>query len=45
MITKSGIVCPDVAGVEQLLEQQRIPFARTALPFTPATSLADHHHE
>ena len=44
MITKSGIVCPEVAGVEQLLDQQRIPFARTTLPFTPATSVAGHHH-
>ena len=44
MITETGIVCPDVAGVQQLLEQQRIPFARTALAFTPATSVAGHHH-
>jgi urease accessory protein len=44
MITDTGIVCPDVAGVDQLLEQQRIPFARTTLPFTPATSVASHDH-
>jgi len=44
MITETGIVCPDVDGVEQLLEQQRIPFARTTLPFTPATSAAGHRH-
>ena len=43
MITETGIVCPDVAGVEQLLAQQRIPFARTTRPFTPATSVAQHH--
>jgi len=43
MVTETAIVCPDVAGVEQLLEQQRIPFARTALPFTPAPSPANHH--
>ena len=43
MITETGIVCPDVAGVEQLLEQQRIPFTRTTLPFTPITSVASHH--
>jgi urease accessory protein len=43
MITERGIVCPDVAGVEQLLEHQHIPFARTTLPFTPATSVAHHH--
>lgn len=44
MITQSGIVCPDVAGLEQLLQQQRIPFSRTTLPFTPATAVAGHHH-
>jgi urease accessory protein len=44
MITDAGIVCPDVAGVEQLLEQQRIPFARATLAFTPASSVASHDH-
>jgi urease accessory protein len=44
MITETAIVCPDVAGVVQLLEQQRIPFARTTLAFTPATSVASHDH-
>jgi len=43
MITDAGIVCPDVAGVEQLLAQQRIPFTRGTLAFTPATSVANHH--
>jgi urease accessory protein len=43
MITEMGIACPDVAGVEQLLEQQRIPYTRAALPFTPASSVAHHH--
>jgi len=43
MISGTGIVCPDVAGVEQLLEQQRIPFARAMLAFTPATAGASHH--
>ena len=43
MIAEAGIVCPDVAGVEQLFEQQRIPFARATLAFTPATSVANHH--
>jgi urease accessory protein len=42
MITERGIVCPDVAGVEQLLAQRRIPFSRTTLPFTPTTSVANH---
>src|SRR5262249_31429253 len=45
MITEAGIPSPDVGGVEQLLEQQRIPFARTMLAFTPATSVANHHHD
>ena len=45
MITETGIVCPDVAGVEQLLEQQHISFARTIRAFTPATSAAHHHHD
>ena len=44
MITETALVCPDVAGVEQLLEQQRIPFARITLAFTPATSVASHDH-
>jgi urease accessory protein len=44
MITEAGIVCPDVAGVEQLLEQQRIPFTRATLAFTPAMSVGNHHH-
>ena len=43
MITEAGIVCPDVAGAKQLFVQQHIPFARTTLAFTPATSVAHHH--
>src|SRR6476661_6949024 len=44
MITERAIVCPDVAGVEQLLEQHRIPYTRAMLPFTPATAAVPHHH-
>jgi len=44
MITDTGIVCPDLPGVEQLLEQQRIPFACATLAFTPATTMAGHDH-
>jgi urease accessory protein len=44
MITERAIVCPDVPGVEQLLEQQRIPYTRATLPFTPATAVAAHQH-
>jgi urease accessory protein UreE len=43
MFTELGIVCPDVAGAKQLLEQQRIPFVRATLSFTPAASVANHH--
>jgi urease accessory protein len=42
MITEHAIVCPDVAGVEQLLEQQHIPYTRAMLPFTPVTGVAAH---
>ena len=34
---------PATAGVEQLLEQQHIPFKRTTLPLTPVASVANHH--
>ena len=44
MITDRSIVCPDVPGVEQLLRQQRIPYTRSMLAFTPATSAAGHQH-
>jgi urease accessory protein len=44
MITEGAIVCPDVPGVEQLLNQQRIPYVRTLAPFTPATTAAGHQH-
>jgi urease accessory protein len=43
MITEAGIVCPEVNGVEHLLEQHHIPFTRATLAFTPATSVAHHH--
>jgi urease accessory protein len=44
MVTDRGLVCPDAPGVEQLLHQQRIPFTRATLPFTPATAVSGHHH-
>lgn len=43
-ITETGIICPDIAGVEQLLEQHRIPFVRATLAFTPATSAVNNDH-
>ena len=44
MLTDRSIVCPDIPGVEQLLDQQHIPYTRATLPFTPATAVAGHHH-
>jgi urease accessory protein len=44
MITDRSLVCPDVAGVEQLLHQYRMPYTRAILPFTPATAVSSHHH-
>jgi urease accessory protein len=43
MITETGLLCPDEAGVEQLLQQQSIPFTHTTRPFTPVTSGDSHH--
>src|SRR5438067_2836185 len=33
MITERALVCPDAPGVEPLLQQHRIPYARATLPF------------
>lgn len=44
MITDEGLVCPDEAGVEQLLQQQHMPHVRALLPFTPASTVAGHQH-
>lgn len=44
MIVEEGIVCPDVAGVEPLLQQQHMPYVRALLPFTPASAVAGHQH-
>ena len=44
MITDRSLVCPDVPGVEQLLQQHRMPYTRATLPFTPAATVAAHHH-
>jgi len=43
MVTETGLLCPDEAGVEQLLHQQSIPFTHTNRPFTPVTSGDSHH--
>jgi urease accessory protein len=44
MITDRSIVCPDVPGVAELLDQQHIPYTRALLPFTPATAAVGHQH-
>jgi urease accessory protein len=44
MITDRALVCPDAPGVEQLLQQHRMPYSRAMLPFTPATTVAGHEH-
>jgi urease accessory protein len=44
MITGLALVCPDVPGVEQVLQQHRMPYTRSTLPFTPAATAAGHSH-
>jgi urease accessory protein len=44
MITERSLVCPDVPGVEPLLQQHRVPYARATLPFTPAATVVGHQH-
>ena len=44
MITERSLVCPDMPGVEQLLQQHDMPYVRSTLPFTPAATVAGHQH-
>jgi urease accessory protein len=44
MITDRALVCPDVPGVELLLQQQHMPYVRATLPFTSAATVAGHQH-
>ena len=44
MVTDRALVCPDVPGVEQLLEQHRMPYTRATQPFTPVATVAGHAH-
>jgi len=44
MVTSDGLVCPDVAGVEPLLQQHHMPYTRATMPFTPAATTVAHHH-
>ncbi len=44
MIANGSLICPDVPGVEALLQQCRIPYRRATRPFTPVAAVAGHHH-
>jgi urease accessory protein len=44
MIGERTILCPDVPGVEQLLQQHHIPHTRSAQPFTPVAGVSGHQH-
>jgi urease accessory protein len=44
MITARTLVCPDVPGVEQLLQQHHMPYTRATAPFTPVAASGGHQH-
>jgi urease accessory protein len=44
MITERALVCPDVPGVESLLQYHRIPYERGRIAFTPLSGVGDHQH-
>ena len=44
MIADEGIVCPDVPGIPQVLEQHGMPFSRATRAFTPLGALPGHRH-
>ena len=44
MITDAALVCPDLAGVEQLLQQHRMPYTRALRAFTPVATVSGHQH-
>ena len=44
MITNTALVCPDVPGVEPLLQQHHMPYSRSMRPFTPVTTVGGHSH-
>ena len=45
MVTDRALVCPDAPGVEPLLQQHHMPYARETRPFTPAATAVGHSHE
>jgi urease accessory protein len=44
MISDEALVCPDLPGVEQVLQQHHMPYTRARRAFTPATAVAGHSH-
>ncbi len=44
MIAERGLVCPDAPGVEQLLQQHRMPYRRATQAFTPVATSVGHQH-
>jgi urease accessory protein UreE len=45
MVAGAAIVCPDGAGMAQVLDYHQIPFARARRPFTPIGHVPDHRHQ
>jgi urease accessory protein len=45
MIADVGIVCPDVPGIQQVLELHGMPFSRAMRAFTPVGVVPGHRHE
>jgi urease accessory protein len=45
MITDRAIVCPELPGMGQVLEQHAIRFSRDVRPFTPLAPPVDHRHQ
>jgi urease accessory protein len=45
MVADASIVCPDVAGMAQVLDYHRIPFTRARRAFTPIGHVPDHRHQ
>jgi urease accessory protein len=45
MITLDALVCPEIAGAEQMFDHHAIPFVREQMPFTPVTQDQGHAAE
>jgi hypothetical protein len=44
MMTDTALVCPDLPGVDQLLDYYGIPYRRDEAAFTPVSAVTDHRH-